>query len=63
MNAIFPLLRPIGAKPTPEMLRWLAEVEKHFPGTTKDIITIRQKPISSLPRGGEKGISTEREKV
>jgi len=46
-----------GGKLPKEALRWLAEVEKYFPGTTKDIIVIRQKPISSLPRSGEKGIS------
>jgi hypothetical protein len=56
-----PLVR--GGKLPKEALRWLAGVEKYFPGTTKDIIVIRQKPISSLPRNGEKGIPTQREKV
>jgi hypothetical protein len=43
-----PLVRggklPLGA------LRWLEEVERVFPGATKDLITIRTKPISALPR-------------
>jgi len=43
-----PLVR--GAKPSKEALHWLAEVEKHFSGTTRDIIVIRQKPISPSPR-------------
>jgi hypothetical protein len=43
-----PLVRG-GALPK-EALHWLAEVEKHFPGTTRDIIIIRRKPISPSPR-------------
>jgi hypothetical protein len=31
-------------------LRWLEEVERAFPGTTKDIVIVR-KPSSPLPRG------------
>jgi hypothetical protein len=31
-------------------LRWLEEVERVFPGTTKDIVIVR-KPNSPLPRG------------
>jgi len=58
-----PLVRPIGVKLSPEALRWLAEVEKYFPGTTKDIVIVRQEPVSSLPRDGEKGISTLREEA
>jgi hypothetical protein len=56
-----PLVR--GGKLPKEAPRWLAEVEKHFPGTTRDIIVIRQKPISRSTRGGEIGNSTQREKV
>jgi hypothetical protein len=52
-----------GGKLPKQALHWLSEVEKHFPGATKDIIVVRQKPISSLPRGDERGISTQREKV
>ena len=43
-----PLVR--GGKLPKETLHWLAEVEKHFPGTTRDIIVIRRKPISPSPR-------------
>jgi hypothetical protein len=39
------------------------EVEKYFPGATKDIVIVRQGPISSLPREGEKGTKTQREKA
>jgi hypothetical protein len=52
-----PLVRPIGARLSPEALQWLAEVERVFPGTTKDLIIVR-KPISSSPREDEKGIPT-----
>ena len=37
----------------PDALPWLAEVERLFPGATKDIIIVRQKPISPLPRGAK----------
>jgi hypothetical protein len=56
-----PLVR--GDKLPKQALRWLAEVEKHFPDTTKDIILIRQKPVSPLPRSDEKGVSPQREKA
>jgi hypothetical protein len=56
-----PLVR--GGKVPKKALRWLGEVERVFPGATKDIIVVRQKPISSLPRGGEKGISAARESL
>ena len=52
-----------GGKLPTEALRWLTEVEKYFPGSTKDIVIVRQKPISSLARDGEKGIATERARV
>jgi len=57
-----PLVRPLGAKLSPATLRWLAEVERVFPGATKDLIMVR-KPISSSPREDEKGVPTQREKV
>jgi len=44
------LLLVRGGKLPKEALHWLAEVEKHFPGTTRDIIVIRRKPISPSPR-------------
>ena len=56
-----PLVR--GGKLPEEALLWLIAVEQYFPGTTKDIVIVRQNPISSLPRDGEKGISTQREKA
>jgi hypothetical protein len=43
----FPLVR--GGTLPPEALGWLAEVERVFPGTTKDIILVR-KPNSPSPR-------------
>jgi hypothetical protein len=52
-----PLVRPIAARLLPEALQWLAEVERVFPGATKDLILVR-KPISSSPREDEKGIPT-----
>jgi len=58
-----PLVRPLGAKLSPEALEWLAEVERVFPGATKDIIIVRRKPASPASRDGEMGNSTQREKV
>jgi hypothetical protein len=55
-----PLVRPVGARLSPEALRFVAKVAELFPGSERDVITIR-KPISSSPREGEKGKSTERE--
>jgi hypothetical protein len=43
----FPLVR--GGKLPKAALPWLAEVERVFPGTTKDIIIVR-KPTSANPR-------------
>jgi hypothetical protein len=51
-RARFPLLR--GGKIPPAALRWLAEVERVFPGMAKDIVLVR-KPNSLSPRGGEMG--------
>ena len=56
-----PLVR--GGKIPPAALRWLAEVERVFPGAAKDLILIRQKPISPSTRGGGIGNATQREKV
>ena len=52
-----PLVR--GGKIPPAALRFLAEVERVFPGTTKDIILVR--PNSPLTRGSEIGNPTQRE--
>jgi len=57
----FPLIR--GGKIPPAALRWLAEVERVFPGATRDITIVRRKPTSPTPRGGEMGNSTQREKA
>jgi hypothetical protein len=57
----FPLIR--GGKIPPAALRWLAEVERVFPGATRDIIIVRRKPTSPTPRDGEMGNSTQREKA
>jgi len=57
----FPFVR--GGKIPPAALRWLAEVERVFPGATRDIIIVRRKPTSPTPRDGEMGNSTQREKV
>jgi hypothetical protein len=56
----FPLVR--GGKIPPGALRWLAEVERVFPGMAKDIVLVR-KPVSPSPRGGGIGNPTQREKV
>ena len=61
MNNDFPLVR--GGKIPPAALRWLAEVERVFPGATRDIIIVRRKPTSPTPRDGEMGNSTQREKA
>ena len=57
----FPLIR--GGKIPPAALRFIAEVERIFPGATKDMIMVRRKPTSPTPRDGERGNSTQREKV
>ena len=57
----FPLIR--GGKIPPAALRWLAEVERVFPGATRDIIIVRRKPTSPTPRDGEMGNFSQREKV
>ena len=54
----FPLVR--GGKIPPAALRWLAEVERVFPGATKDLILVR-KPNSPSTRGDELGNPTQRE--
>jgi hypothetical protein len=46
-----------GGKLPQEALRWLEEVERVFPGTTKDLITIRTKPISANTARAEAGYS------
>jgi hypothetical protein len=52
-----------GGKIPPGALRWLAEVERVFPGMAKDIILVR-KPNSPSTRGGGTGVTpTQREKV
>jgi hypothetical protein len=38
-----PLVRPIGAKLSPEALRFIAKVAELFPGSERDIIIVRQK--------------------
>jgi hypothetical protein len=58
MTNDFPLVRD-GTIP-PGALRFLAEVERVFPGATKDLILIR-KPNSPLTRGSEIGNPTQRE--
>jgi len=52
-RADLPLVR--GGELSQEALRFIARVARFFPGCERDIIIIRQKPISSLPRGDEKG--------
>lgn len=58
-----PLVRPIGARLPPQALRFIARVAQLFPGSERDLILVRQKPISSSPREGEKGNPTQREKA
>jgi len=56
-----PLVR--GGKLPRDAFKRLEEVERFFPGATKDLILIRQKPISPSTRGGGIGNATQREKV
>jgi hypothetical protein len=52
-EADFPLVR--GGKIPKGTLRWLAEVERVFPGATKDIIIIRNSssaPLREAETGG-----------
>lgn len=51
-----PLVR--GGKIPAVALRWLIELERIFPGVGRDIIIVRQKPISPSTRGSEIGSST-----
>jgi hypothetical protein len=45
-NEDIPLIR--GGKLTPEMLRFITEAAKHFPGCERDIIVIRKpNPVSA----------------
>jgi len=54
-EADFPLVR--GAKIPKAALRWLAEVERVFPGATKDIIIVRKNSSSAPLREAEMGES------
>jgi len=36
-----PLVRPIGAKLSPEALRFIAEAARLFPGSERDLILVR----------------------
>ena len=56
-----PLVRPPRVKLPPEALRFIAEVARLFPCSDRDLILIREKPISPSPREGEKGNSIQRE--
>jgi hypothetical protein len=49
----FPLVR--GGKIPKEALRWLAEVERVFPGATKDIIIVRNSISAPLREAGTGG--------
>jgi hypothetical protein len=50
-EADFPLVR--GGKIPPAALRFLAEVERAFPGATKDIIIVRNSSSAPTARGGD----------
>jgi hypothetical protein len=52
-EADFPLVR--GGKIPKGALRWLAEVERVFPGATKDIIIVRKNSSSAPLREAETG--------
>jgi len=60
-----PLVRggKCGGKLPRGALKWLEEVERFFPGATKDLIIVRQKPISPSARETGIGNATQREKV
>jgi len=52
-EADVPLVR--GGKLTEEMIAWIDRISKHFPGVEKELITIREKPITPpSPRQREK---------
>ena len=55
-----PLVR--GGELPKQALDWIKRVAKFFPGTERDLIQVRIKPISPSPRGGEIGNSTQRKK-
>ena len=55
----FPLVR--GGKIPKEALRWLAEVERVFPGATKDIIIIRHSSSAPLREAETGGTSIAQE--
>jgi hypothetical protein len=43
-EADIPLVR--GGKLTHEMIAWIDNVLKHFPGVERELVTIRKKPIT-----------------
>jgi hypothetical protein len=43
-----------GLQRTPELVRWLLEVERVFPGTMKGNLSLRPNPISSTLAQGER---------
>jgi hypothetical protein len=45
-----PLVRPIDVRLSAEVLRFIAEAARVFPGCEKDIIVVREKPTSPDPR-------------
>jgi hypothetical protein len=55
----FPLVR--GGKIPKEALRWLAEVERVFPGATKDIIIVRHSSSAPLREAETGGTSIAQE--
>jgi hypothetical protein len=55
----FPLVR--GGKLPKEALRWLAEVERVFPGATKDIIIVRHSSSAPLREAETGGTSIAQE--
>jgi hypothetical protein len=58
-TARFPLVR--GGKIPKEALLWLVEVERVFPGTTKDIIIVRNSSSAPLREAETGGISIAQE--
>jgi hypothetical protein len=48
-----PLVRPIGAKLSPEAMRFIAKVAELFPGSERDIIIVRTKHTRTKKQLGD----------
>jgi hypothetical protein len=51
-KADIPLVR--GGKLTEEMIAWIAEVARYFPGVEKDLVVIRKPTPPHTAQGGDR---------